>query len=582
MPKKLRLITPVLSSAFLLLALLGLFARARADLAALEASLNPEGRVYEVNLGAEGRLWISDSGAEEIWALDPATGAYTVYHGGGRVSDARQSADGSVWWVDQEENRLGRLLPESGVAETWEIPGAATLLGTAVDSAGNVWLSQYFNPQFYRFAPAASQVCTYTLAAEGGSDYIVADGTEIWLGDWLNDRIHRLDAVSGLLTSWALPSMTGVSRYPEGLALDDAGNLWWADIEGHYLARLEPEVDRMITYDLPYGSAPHMVAFSGRWLWYSEGQEGTWGRLDPAVAVGTATTIERETETLAPACAVLSPAWTGTLTTTTGMVGWAGAAYTTTVDADGWQIHTLPPEAFPWGVAAREGGVWLVDHGRQVLAQAQDTLSAAACTVADGDGDGNTAGDRTPLQGWTIRLVADGVPVEPGQLTGPSGCVAWDGLEPGVSYGVEVELLPGWAPLGPTSHTFGALVPGEAYVHTFVVAESVTVRACSLSDGDGSILTEDDREPLVDWPVYLHVDGARQEPGEVTGDNGCFTWSDLAPNHSYGTSQVIQAGWRALSPSSYDFGLALPGDAFQGDFVNWEPSSLLYLPQLER
>lgn len=455
------------SSALLLLAFLALAGVASADLGAQETELNPEGQAYEVNAGPQGLLWISESKGKEIWALDPASGDYTVYQDAGAVSDARRAPDGTVWWIDQARNRLGLLWPDSQDVTLWDLPVETVPLGTAVDGNGQVWVTEFFRPRVYRFSVESSQLCTYTLAAIGASDYILADGSDLWLGDWINDSIHRLDADSGLLTSWTLP----YNARPEGLALDGRGHFWWADSDRHHLARLEPDLDRLTTYALPLGSAPRMLAFSGNYLWYTEDNRRTLGRLDPFVATGTSQAIPTETTTLTHACSEISPATTDRLSTYGGTASWSSSTYTLTHDAGGWWIHDLPADAFPWGITASSGEVWMVDNGRQVLARLPDEATIAACKLADADGDPATTGDRTPLEGWTVYLVVDDQRQEPGHLTGPTGCYAWRDLAADHNYGVEEEAEPGWKALTPTSYQFGPVLPGASYVAEFVNAE---------------------------------------------------------------------------------------------------------------
>jgi streptogramin lyase len=452
-------------SAMGLVVVLGISGAAGAQLAVQETPLNVEGGAYEINADAGGVLWISENGAEEIWGLGPTSGAYTVYHGAGRVSDARRAGDGSVWWIDQREDSLRRLWPDSGEFTTWRIPGATTLLGTAIDETGAIWLSQFFDPEVYRFTVGSSELCTYIVGPIGGSNYVLANGSDIWLGDWINDTIRRLEPGSGVLTSWPLPSNSS----PEGLAIDGDGHLWWADPDRHHLARLEPEEGRLTTYALPWGSLPQMVAVSGGRIWYTEDWEGSVGRLDPALASGDSKTVISDTTTLTPVCSQISLDTTGVLTTSSGSAAWASAVYTSVVDADGWSIHELPSEdAYPWGIAASRGEVWMVDYGRQVLARLRDSLSVTACKVADEDGELSTSGDQTRVEDWTMYLRVDGARQEPGRPTGPGGCVTWTELEAGVSYGVEEEVRSGWTALTPSSHDFGVATAGELYSFTFV------------------------------------------------------------------------------------------------------------------
>ena len=467
-----RTVPPLLITALTLLVLLGISIAANADLAVEEMALNPEGSVYDVNADAGGVLWISDNGAEEIWTVDPPTGVYTVYYGVGPVSDARRATDGGVWWIDQTDQSLRRLWPHSSEFTTWTIPGASTLFGTAIDQAGTVWLSQASDPEVYRFAVASSKLCTYTLGAQGGSNYVLAESANVWLADWIGNSVHRVEGNSDVLTSWALPTDPFLpDARPEGLAVDGEGHVWWADSDRHHLARLEPDDSRLTTYGLPWGSQSRMVTVSGERVWYTEDARGSVGRLDPALASGSSQTILSDTVTLTPECSQISPDATGVLTTTTGTAAWASTAYTSVVDADGWSIHELPPDAYPWGIAASGGELWMVDTGRQVLARIEDSLSVTACKVADEDGELSTGDDRTPLEGWTMYMLVDGARQEPRRETGPDGCVTWDGLDPGVSYGVEEETHPDWIALTPTTHSFGVGSAGDTFGYVFVNAE---------------------------------------------------------------------------------------------------------------
>lgn len=565
--------------AVMLLVALGLFvSAANANLAAQETPLDPDGRPYELNLDSQGMLWISDYQAEQLRAYDTATGVYTIYLGTGKASDARRGTDGMVWWLDQEADSLGELAPATGDYTLWKIPGATSLFGTAVDGQGNLWLSQYFSPDFFRFNPTTEEVCTYTIGTLGGSYYLVVDGTEVWLGDWINDSIHRLDSELGSLTSWALP----YNARPEGLTFGPDRDLWWADSDQGHLARLAPGTDRLTTYALPYGADPQMLAFNGELIWYTENQMGSLGRMDPNLAAHTVRTLSTATANLEPECTTLSPDKTGTLTTNNGAIAWTDETYNTTFETGGWWIHALPQDAFPWGIAVQNDRIWFVDTDRQVLGRVKDSPSLTACKLQDADGSPDTSDDQSTLTDWPLYLTEDGVPQETPHFTASDGCTTWHKLVTSVDYGVlEVDTL-GWSSLTPATHDFGVLQSGKSYVHSFINAQNVTVGACSLSDADGDLFTTEDQAPLPGSTVFLHVDGVRLEPGEVTGADGCHTWEELAPNHVYGVSQIATSGWKAVTSSSYNFGLALPGEAYTHNFINGKINLPVYLPMIKR
>jgi hypothetical protein len=47
--------------------------------------------------------------------------------------------------------------------------------------------------------------------------------------------------------------------------------------------------------------------------------------------------------------------------------------------------------------------------------------------------------------------------------------------------------------------------------------------------------------------------------------------------HSYGMEEAVEPGWRALTPTSYDFGPAVPGESYEAEFVN-STAKLIFLP----
>jgi streptogramin lyase len=458
---------PFLICILLLVALFWLVGVASADLEADETPLNQEsGNAYEINADHHGVRWVSDNGAGEVRAYNPATGVYTIYLGMGAPSDARRAANGEVWWVDQQNDQLGRLSPGTNAVTRWDIPSTSPF-GTSVDSSGAIWVTDFFQPDLYRFDPDTSQLCTFTYGTIGASDYILAHDGQVWLGDWINDGIHRLEIDTGQLTTWELP----FNARPVGLALDNQGHFWWADSDRGELGRLEPGPERLTVFDTPTGGTPEMVTSSRGRVWYTDDYSQVLGRLDPQLAAGLSQVISTTETTLTPSCTTISPASSSTVDSSSATVSWSSVSYTTTVDADGWLINELPTDAYPWGITANSGEVWFVDNGRQVLARVVEKPSVTACKLEDSDGDLGTTEDQTPYEGWTVYLVVNGERQLPGQLTRANGCYTWFDLEADQTYGVEEEVLEGWEALTPTSHDFGPANAGDQLEYSFINAQ---------------------------------------------------------------------------------------------------------------
>jgi hypothetical protein len=181
-----------------------------------------------------------------------------------------------------------------------------------------------------------------------------------------------------------------------------------------------------------------------------------------------------------------------------------------------------------------------------------------------------------------MHLVVNGVRQEPAQLTGQDGCTSWEDIEAGHTYGVEEDNPTGWTALAPVSHTFGTISPGATYTHTFVNAENVSVTACKLADEDGELATTEDQSPQIDWTIFLVVDDVKQELGQQTGLDGCTTWDNLVPVHTYGVEEDSPSGWTPLTPITHTFGTILPGSIQSHTFINHEEVVFIYLPMVVR
>jgi len=198
--------------------------------AATNASLKS---VYGVAVDGFGNLFIADQGNDRIRRVDAVTGIITTVAGNGSVG---YSGDG-------------------GPATNASLDGP---FGVGVDRAGNLFIADTYNGCIRR-VDATTGIIT-TVAGTGFSGYngdgqaateaklyapfsvALDSGSNLFVADWLNYRVRRVDAVTGIITTVA---GTGFSGYngdgqaasnasltdPTGVALDRAGNLFIADLD---------------------------------------------------------------------------------------------------------------------------------------------------------------------------------------------------------------------------------------------------------------------------------------------------------------------------------------------------------------
>jgi sugar lactone lactonase YvrE len=289
--------------------------------AATSASLNYP---YGVAVDASGNLFIADTGNARVRRVDAKTGIITTVAGdgngayssgdGGPATSAGLSPSGVALdssgnlFIADGNNRIRRVDAVTGVITTVAGNGTqgfsgdggpatnASLNGAesvAVDSSGNLFIADRENQRVRRVAAATAVIAT---VAGGGSDgdggpatsafltntYGVAEdkSRSLFIADTQNSRIRRVDATTGIITTVAGNGTYGDSGdggaatnasldYPEGVAVDMAGNLFIADY-GNFVVRRVDGVSGVIT----------TVAGSGNYGYSGDGGPATSASLE--------------------------------------------------------------------------------------------------------------------------------------------------------------------------------------------------------------------------------------------------------------------------------------------------------------
>jgi streptogramin lyase len=332
-----------------------------------EVDLTSYGTVYDINRGPTGQhLVISDYGAQEIWLVEPATAAYTVYVAG-RVIDAQEDAAGNIWWADAAAT-FGELSVTANVKTTWSLTGTESFNGIAFDDSGNVWISEWFGSasKLHRFDPATHELCAYALPGGSYSHYVLNDSGRFWLINWFDDHVLRFDPVTRGVVRWNIGSPSG---WPQGMSLDGDGRLWWAD-RSDRLSRLDPAANEITRYVLPDGAGDsvQMVEAWGGLIRYTESGSGTVGMLNPEAAEGVTSTVAAIALAVPePTCTNLGAGVSTAVTPVTGTLSWISATVTPLVEDGAWRVYQLPSEAGPYDLAWSAGYQWVTDQGRQKL-----------------------------------------------------------------------------------------------------------------------------------------------------------------------------------------------------------------------
>ena len=250
---------------------------------------------YAVAADTAGNVYVADTNNLRVRRIDPTGAISTVagaYHGGfagdgGPATAARMDrphrvavdAEGNLYVADTDNHRVRRIDPAgfiSTVAGTGELgysgdggPASAAQfaapLGVAVDTAGNLYVADTFNHRVRRIDPAGA----ITTVAGTGEDGFAGDGGpaaaarlslphglavdaagNLYVADTGNNRLRRIGPEGGITTvagtgeigfsGDAGPATAARLYFPQGVAVDEAGNLYIADTENHRVRRIDP------------------------------------------------------------------------------------------------------------------------------------------------------------------------------------------------------------------------------------------------------------------------------------------------------------------------------------------------------
>ncbi len=153
----------------------------------------------------------------------------------------------------------------------------------AIDAQGNVWIGEMNANRLGRLNARTGAVTSWPLP--GGRYGIMAtvidQGGNIWYSEEFANYIGRFDPRQQTFQLFRLGTWNGAALGPQYLQFDARGLLWFTASDGNALGRLDPKTGAVHVWPLPASPSGLAIAPNGL-VWFGYLSGGAIGSLDPA------------------------------------------------------------------------------------------------------------------------------------------------------------------------------------------------------------------------------------------------------------------------------------------------------------
>jgi len=245
---------------------------------------------------AAGNVYVADRGNNRIQKFSPAGALLTQWGQFGTADGDFESpngvatdAAGDVYVVEDVGNRVQEFTSSGAFVTKWGTTGSGNSQFNApraltVDSAGNVYVLDSNNERVQKFTGSGSYISQFGGSGTGdgqltqGADGIAVDAAgntyvSDTFGAFPSSHVHRIEEFSPAGTFLnkfgSFGTGDGQFKFPQGLALDAAGNVWVSDSSNNRLEEFTAGGTFLSTFGGPgtgagQFSSPDGLAFNCR------------------------------------------------------------------------------------------------------------------------------------------------------------------------------------------------------------------------------------------------------------------------------------------------------------------------------
>lgn len=172
------------------------------------------------------------------------------------------SSDGNVWYTDDVNHRIGRLQPLSKEITEWSLPSTSSYpRGISAVSDRSIWFVEVGANNISNLNPFTNEVTEWSIPTSNSHpiDVVIDLEGKVFFTEDNGNKISRLDPLTNELTGWSVPTKNpytkgypyNPSSRPFAIALDNDGNVWFTEIAGNKIGRLNPITNEILEWLFP-------------------------------------------------------------------------------------------------------------------------------------------------------------------------------------------------------------------------------------------------------------------------------------------------------------------------------------------
>lgn len=202
---------------------------------------------------------------------------------GAHPHDPAVAPDGSMWFTEQLQNKLGRLDPASGAFQEYPLKiEDSGPHGLVADASGNIWFTGNGKAYIGKLDPKTGDVKAYPMPdakAEDPHTAVFDSRGILWFTVQVGSMVGRLDPNTGKID---LKKVHGQRTLPYGIAINSKGLPFFCEFGTNKMAKIDPQTMEITEYQLPESVRPRRMAINAEdKIYFTDYNGGNLGKLDP-------------------------------------------------------------------------------------------------------------------------------------------------------------------------------------------------------------------------------------------------------------------------------------------------------------